>query len=80
VTHTRPLSPIAVRLAPFAIVGLPVGPARQIGAKFAELAVDLDEMVDLGGLAADYAVTALEHLGRAFWSATEGALNIEAGR
>lgn len=42
--HTRPADPSFTRLQPFAIVDLPAGAARQVGAKFTELAVDLDEL------------------------------------
>jgi len=65
VAHTRPLTPSAVRLAPFAVVDLPVGPARQLASSFAELAVDLDELADLGGLATNRAEGALRSLAKA---------------
>lgn len=65
VAHTRPLSPSAVRLAPFKVTNLPVGPARKVASSFAELAVDLDELADLGGLALGHAEQALHYLEKA---------------
>lgn len=81
--HTRPAAPAHTRLGNrFSITELEVGAPRQVGAKFAELAVDLDELADVR--AGDVGrpalvILALNHLASARFYALL-ALDVEVGR